>query len=80
MELIESPHTLDLQAIDPYYKAAMLMVALDQACAIEVIHLLNKDEVKQVFHWMDQESALTSEQTELLVADFYRFSRNRTND
>lgn len=64
---------LDLETMDPLHKAAMLLISLDQQYALSLIHLLKKEEVKEVFNCLDQEMALPIDEMEMLVGDFYEF-------
>lgn len=64
---------LDLSAMDPLQKAALLLVTLDQQYALSLIHLLKKEEVKEMFNCLDQDTVIPMPETEVLVGDFYEF-------
>lgn len=63
----------ELNTLSPYQRAAQLLIALDQSYSLDVLHLLNKDEVQHIFHWLDQDHPLPQKEIEVLVTDFYTF-------
>lgn len=52
-------------------KAALLLIALGQKHATEVMRLMNQDEMKKVSYWINQMGYVPQEITERVIKEFY---------
>lgn len=64
-------------ALKPLEKAALLLTSFDQQYALKIIHKLQKDEIREVFKWLDQDTFDSQEEVDQVVADFYEFLLKR---
>ncbi len=60
-------------------KAALLMIALGQRWATEIMRLLKEEEVRKISYWISQTKYVHQELTEKVIAEFYNRLNARTS-